>query len=45
MQGLLDRINQPNDIKKIKEKDYAALAKEIRSFLVQSVSKTGGHLA
>lgn len=45
MQGLLDRINQPNDIKKIKEKDYAALAKEIRSFLIQSVSKTGGHLA
>lgn len=45
MSGLLEQINQPNDIKKIKEKDYARLAKEIRTFLVQSVSKTGGHLA
>lgn len=45
MQKILDRINQPNDIKKLNENEYAALAKEIRSFLVQSVSKTGGHLA
>lgn len=45
MQKILDRINQPNDIKKLNEKEYAGLAKEIRSFLVQSVSKTGGHLA
>lgn len=45
MKGLLEQINQPNDIKKIEEKDYAKLAKEIRAFLVQSVSKNGGHLA
>ena len=45
MNGLLELINQPNDIKKIEEKDYARLAKEIRAFLVQSVSKNGGHLA
>lgn len=45
MQGLLERINQPNDIKKIEEGDYANLAKEIRAFLVQEVSKNGGHLA
>lgn len=45
MRGLLEQINQPNDIKKIKEKDYARLAKEIREFLVRSISKTGGHLA
>ncbi len=43
--GLLDRINQPNDIKKVNKKDYGKLAKEIRGFLVRSVSKTGGHLA
>lgn len=45
MKGLLEQINQPNDIKKIKEKDYKQLAKEIRAFLVRSISKTGGHLA
>ena len=43
--GVLDRINQPNDIKKVNKKDYGKLAKEIRGFLVRSVSKTGGHLA
>ncbi|MGN1085037.1 MAG: 1-deoxy-D-xylulose-5-phosphate synthase N-terminal domain-containing protein, partial [Lachnospiraceae bacterium] len=45
MKGLLEQINQPNDIKKINQKDYERLAKEIRAFLVRSVSKTGGHLA
>ncbi len=43
--GLLERINQPNDIKKLNKKDYGKLAKEIRGFLVRSISKTGGHLA
>ena len=42
---LLEQINQPNDIKKINPDDYRALAKEIRTFLVKKVSKTGGHLA
>lgn len=41
---LLDSIRQENDIKKIDEKDYAALAQEIREFLIQTISKTGGHL-
>lgn len=45
MRELLEQINQPNDIKKIGEKDYTRLAKEIRAFLVQSISKNGGHLA
>ena len=45
MKEILDRINQPNDIKKVNKKDYAQLAKEIRSFLIRSISKTGGHLA
>lgn len=45
MSELLDRINQPNDIKKIAMQDYTRLAKEIRRFLVQNISRTGGHLA
>lgn len=45
MSHLLDSIEKPNDIKKIKEADYPALAKEIRNFLLQNVSRTGGHLA
>ena len=41
---LLDKIRQENDIKKISEKDYAALAQEIRDFLIHTISVTGGHL-
>lgn len=42
---MLEKINQPNDIKNINPDDYRILAKEIRRFLLQTVSKTGGHLA
>ncbi len=42
---LLNRINKPNDIKKLNKADLALLAKEIRHFLVENVSKTGGHLS
>ncbi len=45
MSGLLDSIKQANDIKKIPERDYPKLAEEIRNFMLDSVSKTGGHLA
>ena len=45
MGELLDRINNPNDIKKINETEYRKLAKEIRRFLVHQVSRTGGHLS
>lgn len=45
MGKLLNNINQVNDIKKIPEKFYPALAQEIRDFLLEHVSKTGGHLA
>ena len=41
---LLERINQPNDIKKLENTDYDILAKEIREFLIQKISVTGGHL-
>ena len=43
--ALLDQINGPNDIKNIPQEDYNSLAEEIRQFLVQKVSVTGGHLA
>lgn len=45
MKKLLDKINKPNDIKKINKKDYDRLAQEIREFIIDSVSKNGGHLA
>ena len=45
MPRILDEINQANDIKKISPKDYKKLAEEIRRFLVDRVSKTGGHLS
>ena len=45
MKKILDRINRPNDIKGIPPKYYSALAGEIREFLIDHVSKTGGHLA
>ena len=45
MSGYLDRINESNDIKKIEPEAYDALASEIRSFIIESVSEHGGHLA
>ena len=45
MKKLLDQINKTNDIKKISKKHYPRLADEIREFLIDSVSHTGGHLA
>lgn len=42
---LLEQIEQANDIKKIEAKDYDLLAEEIRQFLIQKISVTGGHLA
>ncbi|NBH84976.1 1-deoxy-D-xylulose-5-phosphate synthase [bacterium C-53] len=41
---LLEKINQANDIKKIAPADYNKLAQEIRDFLIEKISKTGGHL-
>ncbi|MGN0242502.1 MAG: 1-deoxy-D-xylulose-5-phosphate synthase [Lachnospiraceae bacterium] len=42
---MLEKIKEPNDIKKIDPSFYPALAQEIREFLLERVSKTGGHLA
>ena len=45
MSELLDLIRKPNDIKMLTLEQQERLAKEIRKFLVYSISKTGGHLA
>ncbi|MBR7090113.1 MAG: 1-deoxy-D-xylulose-5-phosphate synthase [Lachnospiraceae bacterium] len=41
---ILDRINGTGDIKNIEEEQLGTLASEIREFLIDKVSKTGGHL-
>ena len=41
---LLERINKENDIKSIAESDWPVLAQEIRQFLIEKISVTGGHL-
>ncbi len=40
----LERITAPNDIKNIDKQDYDALAAEIRQFLIEKISVSGGHL-
>lgn len=42
---ILDRINSPSDLKKLNRQEIDVLASEIRSFLINSVADTGGHLA
>lgn len=42
---VLDKIQKPNDIKKLTELELDELGDEIREFLVNNISKTGGHLA
>ena len=42
---LLEKINEVNDIKKIEKDRLPELAQEIRDFLIENISRTGGHLA
>lgn len=42
---VLDKINKPNDIKRLSKTEYPILAQEIRDFILEHVSLTGGHLA
>jgi 1-deoxy-D-xylulose-5-phosphate synthase len=42
---VLEKINKPSDVKKLTSKEKKILAEEIRTFLIDKVSKTGGHLA
>ncbi|MBO5142718.1 MAG: 1-deoxy-D-xylulose-5-phosphate synthase [Clostridia bacterium] len=45
MYNFLDNINNPNDLKNLNIEDLPELCSEIRNFLIEKVSKTGGHLA
>lgn len=45
MSNLLDKINEPNDVRKIPEDALPSLCKEIRRRILRTVSKNGGHLA
>lgn len=42
---VLDKIQKENDIKKLDEEQLKELADEIREFLIEKISRTGGHLA
>ncbi|MDR1821891.1 MAG: 1-deoxy-D-xylulose-5-phosphate synthase, partial [Oscillospiraceae bacterium] len=43
--SILDKIQSPKDIKKLTDSEKNELCAEIRDFLIDSVSKTGGHFA
>ena len=45
MYKYLDKINNTKDLKKLKIKELPDLCNDIRNFLVDNISKTGGHLA
>ena len=42
--SLLERIDGPDDLRSLRPDQLPALAEEIRTFLVEEVSRTGGHL-
>ena len=42
---VLDKISAPEDLRKLPESSLPELARELRHFIVDSVSKTGGHLS
>jgi len=45
MYSLLNIINSPADLRRLGREQLPELARELREFLVESVSKTGGHLS
>ena len=45
MYDLLNTVNDPSDLRKLDRRQLPQLAKELREFLIDSVSKTGGHLS
>ena len=45
MNRFLDNMKFPEDLKSLNYKELEDLGEEIREFLIEKVSKTGGHLA
>jgi len=43
--SIIDDVNYPSDIKKLSRNELKTLAKEVREFIIGSVSETGGHLS
>ena len=43
--NILDKVNYPRDLKNLTKRQLQELSSELRHFLIDSVSKTGGHLA
>jgi len=42
---LLFQVDSPEDLRQLEERELAPLAEELRSFLIDTVSRTGGHLS
>ena len=42
---LLERIESPADLRRLDRSDLPQLVRELRAFLLRSVSQTGGHLS
>ena len=42
--ALLGRIDSPADLRKLSREELGQLARELRDYVLQSVSRTGGHL-
>ena len=45
MSGCLDRVNVPADLKNLSLEELESLSGEVRRLIIDTVSKTGGHLA
>jgi 1-deoxy-D-xylulose-5-phosphate synthase len=45
MYSLLNTLNRPEDLRRLSREQLPQLARALREFLVESVSKTGGHLS
>ena len=41
---MLDKIESPNDVRKLSEHQLPSLCSEIRDFIINTISQTGGHL-
>ena len=41
---ILDKVNSPDDVKKLKLEEMSTLADEMREFIIKKVNTTGGHL-
>ncbi|HEX2964750.1 MAG TPA: 1-deoxy-D-xylulose-5-phosphate synthase N-terminal domain-containing protein, partial [Syntrophorhabdaceae bacterium] len=42
---LLEKINSPTDLRTLSQAELVVLAQEVRSFITDIISKTGGHLS